>query len=364
MNRRHPDAWLTILPPLPPGAYVARGRRDLPFPLADPSYRLFAMARQALWQGVRALGLQEGEEILVPALHHGSEVEALVRTGLAPRFYDVGPDLAPAEDELESLITSRTRALYLIHTLGIPQDAPRWRRWCDERGLLLFEDAAMAWLSDWDGRPIGSFGDLAIFCLYKTVPVPDGGALVGPATAARPESRRRPGAARLLRRHASWLAQRSRPLARRMSEGYDPVYRPTDARIELGDPGSPASAGTALLLPRLADAAVAERRRDHYRRMLDALGDRVPEGFRELPAGASPFGFAIEADDTTACVRHFADFGVHGTHLWPIGHPLLAQGEHPRADALRVRTVTLPVHQGLREADVERVIEVARQYSA
>lgn len=360
MSARDPGAWLTILPPLAPAAYLQRPHADLPFPLAEPSFRLFAMARQALWQGVQAAGLQRGDEVVVPALHHGSEVEALIRAGLTPRFHDVGEDGGPREDELESLLTPRTRALYLIHTLGLPQDASRWRRWCDDRGLLLIEDAAMAWLGRWEGRPVGSFGDVAIFCLYKTVPVPDGGALVGPAAPA-PASRRRAGAGRLARRHASWVAQRSRRLARRMSETYDPVYRPTAARNELGDAGSPASVATAALLPRLADPSVAQRRNDNYRRLLDALGDRAVGPFRELPPGASPFGFPMDVDDTTRAVRHFADHGVHGTHLWPIGHPSLPTGgAHPHAELLRERTVTLPVHQGLREQDLERIVAAAR----
>ena len=65
--------------------------------------------------------------------------------------------------------------MYLIHYLGFPQDAPGWLRWCRERGLLLIEDAAQAWLASVGGRPLGSFGDMAIFSFYKAVGVPEGG---------------------------------------------------------------------------------------------------------------------------------------------------------------------------------------------
>ncbi|MGH2982051.1 MAG: DegT/DnrJ/EryC1/StrS family aminotransferase, partial [Solirubrobacterales bacterium] len=94
--------------------------------------------------------------MLVPAYHHGSDVGALVEAGLRCRFYDAGERLEPDPAELEGLLGGRTRALYLIHHLGFAQDAPRWRRWCDERGLLLIEDAAMAWPAELDGRPLGS----------------------------------------------------------------------------------------------------------------------------------------------------------------------------------------------------------------
>ncbi len=360
MRARDSDSWLTILPPLSPAAYLQPPRRELPFPLDQPSYRLFAMARRALWHGVKSLGIEHGAEVLVPGLHHGSEVEALIRAGFTPRFYDVDEGMAPREHELEACLGPRTRALYLIHALGIPQDPPRWRRWCDERGLLLIEDAAMALLSTWEGRPIGSFGDLAIFCLYKTVPVPDGGAVVGGASTARPTGRPRTGAARLLRRHAAWAAQRTPPIARAQSRTYDPVYRPSKERIVLGDLEAPAAVTTAYLLPRVADPAVAAQRRANYVRLLDALRDQVAPPFHDLPEGASPFAFPLDSDDVLGRARRFADRGVHATRLWPIGHPSSPPVDTPVAQRLRDRVVTLPVHQGLREIDLERIVEAGR----
>jgi dTDP-4-amino-4,6-dideoxygalactose transaminase len=61
--------------------------------------------------------------ILVPAYNHGSEIEALLRAGIVCRFYDVGESLEPDEEELEALLDTRVRPLYLIHYLGFPQDA-------------------------------------------------------------------------------------------------------------------------------------------------------------------------------------------------------------------------------------------------
>jgi len=113
--------------------------------------QLLARGRQCVWHGVRVLGLGEGDEVLVPAYHSGAEVTALVAAGIACRFYDGTELLEPDEAELAGLAGPRTRALYLTHFLGFPQDAARWRRWCGERGLLLLEDAAHAWLAEADG---------------------------------------------------------------------------------------------------------------------------------------------------------------------------------------------------------------------
>src|SRR5215216_2482227 len=177
-------------PPLPIGVYVRRPLHELPFPLDDPDCRIYSLARQGLYMGIKALGLGPGDEILAPAYHHGSEIEALVQAGIVCRFYDIGPSLEPDEKELEGLLGPRVRALHLTHFLGFPQDAARWRAWCDERGLLLIEDAAQAWLSSREGIPVGSHGDLSIFCLYKTFGLADGAAVICNPPLDPPSNRR------------------------------------------------------------------------------------------------------------------------------------------------------------------------------
>lgn len=82
-------------PPLPPDVYLRRPTRDPPFPLAAPDCLVLRKARQALFFGIQGLGLGPGDEVLLPAYHHGSEVEAFLRTGVSCRFYDVDPTLRP-----------------------------------------------------------------------------------------------------------------------------------------------------------------------------------------------------------------------------------------------------------------------------
>jgi hypothetical protein len=236
MRSTHVGVW----PPLPVDAYTRAPTEAPPFPLAERGCALFGRGRHALWQGVQALGLLPGDAVLVPAYHHGSEVEALARAGLRPLFYGGGPGLEPDEGELESLLGPAVRALYLIHYLGFPQQAAGWRAWCDERGLLLIEDGAQAWLASSDGAPVGSFGHLSFFCLYKAFGVPDGAAMFVTAPAPGPESKRRLGVARAARRHASWLLGRSPLLAAlggQLSVGSGPYLPARD--FERGDPGSP-----------------------------------------------------------------------------------------------------------------------------
>jgi dTDP-4-amino-4,6-dideoxygalactose transaminase/CelD/BcsL family acetyltransferase involved in cellulose biosynthesis len=350
---------LSVWAPLPPTPYGRRPAAELPYPLGEPGARLFRLGRDGLLHGVRALGLVPGDEVLVPAWHHGSEVEALLGAGLVPRFYDATAALAPDPAELERLRGPATRALHLTHYLGFPQDAPRWRRWCDDRGLLLFEDAAQAWLATVDSRPAGSFGDLSIVCLYKTVGVPDGAALVlrdRPADGR--ESTAGAALAALARRHAAWVAARSAPVgALAAALARDGDYR-SEQDFAVGEPAGP-SAASRFLLRRLA-LDVAPRRRAHYRLLLDELGDLVPSPFGALPEGASPFAFPVAVDDKRGLIERLAQSGVEGVDFWSVAHRALPAAEFPGAAGRRAGTVLLPVHQELRPPDVERIARAAR----
>lgn len=356
------DATLiTARPPLPLWIWTRAPSRRLPFPVGDSRCRLFTRARHGLWVGLRAAGVRPGDEALAPAYHHGSEIEALLRAGLTCGFYEATETLEPDEVELERLLTPRTRVLHLTHFLGFPQDAARWRRWCDERGLLLVEDAAMAWLAVRDGRPVGSDGDLAIYCLYKSFGVPDGGALFSradlPPTTARPK----PALAALAFVHALWLMRRSGLLSRLALLAHK--ERPYVARTEfaLGDPMSAPSSATILALPRVADVGAAGKRRANYRQLQSELSGMVSPAFRTLPPGASPFVFPIETDDKPALVARLRARGIRAYDLWPLPHPALAADAFPRAAALRARAVGLPVHQELRSDDLVRIAAAVRE---
>jgi CelD/BcsL family acetyltransferase involved in cellulose biosynthesis len=306
---------------------------------------------------VQALGLSPGDAVLVPSYHHGSEVQALAAAGLECRFYDIGPGLEPDDDELDGLLDGGVKGLHLIHYLGFPQDVGKWRAWCDERGLLLLEDAAQAWFAKRDGVSVGSVGDLAIFCLYKAIGVPDGAALALKGAPPGPESRRATGAGQLARGHVAWLLQRYEALGELATKRTDGRPYVAEDDFALGDPGSPPTAATTALLPRLADDHAAAVRRANYRILLDALGDRVPEGFSQVPNGASPFAFPIDTGEKERLLAGLRARGIGAVDLWSAPHPALPADDFPVASARRDRTVALPVHQELRPGDLERIVD-------
>jgi len=352
------DAW----PPLSPASYLRRPAAELPFPLAEPDSTLFSRGRHALYHGLRALGLGAGDEVLMPAYHHGSEVEAALRAGLRCRFYEATESLEPDGEELESLLGPKVRALHVTHFLGFPQDAQRWRRWCSERGLLLVEDAAQAWLGRHaDGRPLGADGDVAIFCLYKTFGLPDGAALRLPAVGVAEPSPNGIGARELTRRHADWLASRAGWAARlRSSLRRESPYVPS-ADFAFGDPRGGPSRATLFLLPRVAEPEATAARRRNYAFLLESLRRWVPSPFAELSPGAVPFVFPVESDGKAEVLAQLRRERIAALDFWSVPHQALAGEPFPAAARRRERTVGLPVHQELRPADVERIAAVAAQ---
>lgn len=356
---------LSIWPTLPVRAYQATRLTSLPFPLEDPRHRVFARARHGLWHGIHALGIRAGDVVLAPAYHHGSEIEALERAGVLCRFYDVDNTLRPDEDALEQLLASDVRALYLIHYFGFPQDVGRWRDWCTSHGLLLIEDAAMAFLSQRDDRPIGAAGDLAIYCLYKTFALPDGGAMFCSSPTPYPRGGRRLGVAQAALRSGSWLAQRSRAAATvhaAMGGDREPDW---GRDFGLGDPGTPPSRMTTAMIPRIVDGNAAERRRSNYAVLQRALGDRVDTLFDELPGGACPIAFIFRMDSTQQGAVHeaLAEQGVKLARFWLVPHPSVPSDGFDRSRDLRSSVVGLPVHQELSANDLDRIVDAIRRAS-
>jgi dTDP-4-amino-4,6-dideoxygalactose transaminase len=356
--------YYLVSPPLSPRAYLRRRARRLPFPLADEDCTIYSCARRALWHGVRALGLGEGDEVLVPEYHCGTEIEALQNAGLGLCWYELDRRLEPKEPALNDLIGARTRALFLIHYLGFPQDLARWRRWCDFRGLLLFEDAAPAWLASIDGAPVGSVGDLSIFSFRKTYGIPDGGAVVSNAHGAPTASARGLGLPMLARRHAEWAAMRSRLFGSALATWgvRRPVFAEEDYGNDsfgMGDPWTPPQRTSLAFLARLSDESTAARRRENYRYLLDRLGEHVLPPFDRLPEGSSPTMFPITTESRDELIGRLRHRGVHAVVNWPVPHPSFPADRFTEAAERRATTVCLPVHQELKRRDVERIAEAA-----
>src|SRR5947209_6393447 len=170
--------YVSAWPGLSPRDLLRSAAEGLPFPFGAARTTYFFRARNAIYHLFRALGFGAGDRVLVPAYHSGNETAAIRATGASLTYYPITRGLQPDFDALDRLCLPGTRALLAIHFLGWPQPIAELAAFCRERGLILVEDCALALLSETQGRPLGTFGDFAVFCLYKTLPLPNGGALV------------------------------------------------------------------------------------------------------------------------------------------------------------------------------------------
>src|SRR5438270_11382444 len=152
-------AWPHMLVPRPSAAV------PLVFPFDQPGLRYRYFARNAVWDAVQLLGLS-GKQVLLPAYHHGVELETLLAAGVKPIFFRVDAQMHADLEDAKKRLTPDTAALYLIHYAGFPQDVEGARQLCKEAGLHFVEDCALSLLSRRGREPLGSFGDVSIFCLY------------------------------------------------------------------------------------------------------------------------------------------------------------------------------------------------------
>ncbi|AKU90661.1 DegT/DnrJ/EryC1/StrS family aminotransferase [Vulgatibacter incomptus] len=348
-----------------------RPRAAAPYPLDDPSVRFYYFARNGIYALARLWGLA-GREILFPAYFHGVELEALLAAGVRPKFYPVGPRMQVDPAEVVARIGPDTRAIYLIHYVGFPGPVDELAEVCRERELLFVEDCALALLSCVGDRPLGTFGDAAIFCLYKTLPTPNGGAVVvrrgGPlglppgeqpplASTLAPilgslleGAEVRGGAAGRLLRSSVRLAARSltRPLrGHRVPTGTQHFDR---AHVGLA-----MSHLSRVVIGSQDFARIVERRRRNYFHLLGKLRGIAPPIFGELPPGVCPLFYPLQVGDKASALARLRAKGVDAVDFWRVAHPAVPAGAFPEAESLRRTVLEIPCHQDLEPADVERI---------
>jgi len=104
-------------------------------------------------------------------------------------FYRIADDFSADLDDVEERIGEDASALFVIHYFGFPQRLGPIKALCDRHGLKLIEDCALSLFSRDEEGPLGRVGDLALYSVYKTLPVPHGGFVVTKGTRGYPPLR-------------------------------------------------------------------------------------------------------------------------------------------------------------------------------
>ncbi|MFF4323189.1 DegT/DnrJ/EryC1/StrS family aminotransferase [Streptomyces sp. NPDC001568] len=282
----------------------------------------------ALEVALRAAGVGPGDEVIVPATTFVSSASAVSSVGATPVPADVRPDTFSLDlGSARESVTARTKALVVVHLGGQPADLTGARLLCDEKGLLLIEDSAQAVAAAWDGRPVGSAGDMTAmsFQAAKLWPAGEGGAVLIRSDGA-------------LAGRVERIANCGRP---RGSSDYDHLEPGTNARIS--------EFHAALVLSHMAGTdALWLRRKGTYERLdralpagaLAAVDPRVTRHDHYMVLLRLPEAALTDGLDNATTVRALAAEGIPARVLFPAWHLLPAF--RPPTGAPR----SLPVAEG------------------
>lgn len=122
----------------------------------------------ALQLTLQALGIGEGDEVLVPAMTWITDAEVVSNLGARPVFVDVGSDGLIDVSQIESKISSRTKAIIPVHLYGKCCEMDQLMLLAKHHELLVIEDCAQAIFAEMGGKKAGTFGDAAVFSFYPT----------------------------------------------------------------------------------------------------------------------------------------------------------------------------------------------------
>jgi dTDP-4-amino-4,6-dideoxygalactose transaminase len=123
----------------------------------------------ALEMAAILVGIEAGDEVIMPSFTFVSTANAVVLRGGRPVFVDIRSDtLNIDEEQIEAAITNRTKAIFPIHYAGVPAEMDRVNELAERYKLFVVEDAAQAIGSRYRGRNAGSIGHLAAFSFHET----------------------------------------------------------------------------------------------------------------------------------------------------------------------------------------------------
>jgi perosamine synthetase len=288
----------------------------------------------ALHLALAALGIGRGDEVLVPSYVCRSVLNALAYAGATPRLCDVNEDDHNISFfEAQRKRTRRTRAVIVAHMFGCPAVVDRFK----ELGLFVIEDCAHAIGAEHKGRPVGSFGDLAVFSFEGTKYIVAGQG--GMVTA---------NSAMLLNK----LRRLKEPDA--IEPGIKYTYRMTDLQAAVG----------RVQLSRLKEfigkrTAIAEA----YTKAFSGTGLTLPQHPSDGKHIFQRYMVRLKGPGA-GFMKRCTDLGVkvkQPVKPWPLHRYLGLSGkDFPHTEKIMRSGASIPIYPSLSDRDVARVVRVVR----
>jgi dTDP-4-amino-4,6-dideoxygalactose transaminase len=311
-----------------------------------------ASGTDALLMALLARGIGPGDAVIVPTFTFAATAEVVALVGATPLFADVSPDTYNLDPKrLDGAFHAARgagvtpRAVIAVDLFGQPADYDQIEAFCAEHGLFLIADAAQSFGATWQGRRVGSIGDVACTSFFPAKPLGcygDGGAIFT-------DDAELAAVLRSLRVHGQGTNK------------YDNVRIGLNGRLD--------TIQAAVLLQKLAvfddEIAARDRVARRYQRELTDVVD-VPALRPEATSAWAQFTVGIEERDDVADALGAA--GVPTAIYYPVplhrqpaynGYPVASDGL-PVSDRLASRVLSLPMHPYLSESVQDRVVGALR----
>ncbi len=326
--------------------------------------------------------IKPGDEVISVAAGFPTTINPIIQQGAIPVFLDVDiPTYNINVTKLEEAVTPKTKAVFIAHTLGNPFNLKAIRELCDKYNLWLIEDCCDALGSKYDGKKVGTFGDLATVSFYPAhhITMGEGGAVFTNNDQLKviAESFRdwgrdcycQPGADNTCgKRFCQRLGQ--------LPFGYDHKYTYSHLGFNLKITDMQAACGLAQLT-RLDE--FVEKRKENFNYLKNKLQDCVE--FLELPEATpnsepSWFGFPITIKETagfsrTDLLNYLNDNNI-GTRLlfagnvtkqpYMEGRNYRVIGELTNSDRIMNQTFWVGIYPGLTSEMLDHTAEMIRQF--
>ncbi len=313
----------------------------------------------ALHLAVLAAGIGPGDEVIVPSLTFVATVNCIKYVGGTPVFCDVvaKDNLCIDPDQIEKLITTKTKAVIVMHYGGFACNLNRIVEICNKHNLSLIEDACHGPMSEYEGKKLGTFGIAGCFSFFsnKNISTGEGGIIVTNSEEIYEKIK-------LLRSHGMTTMSYERSTGH--STSYDVIglgynYRFNDIL---------AGVGLVQLDKLMPDILKRQHLRERY---IELLGDddRIIIPFKDYNLFSSLYIFPIVLNNGDAAYRdairqYLADNGVQTSMHYPPVHRFSIYKKYPVnlpvTEFVADHEITIPMYGGLKEDEVNYICKTIK----
>jgi hypothetical protein len=343
--------------------------------------------------GIKALGISPEQNILIPSYNCGTEIDPILDQKIQIKYYKIKRNLKVDLEDLLHQIDANSAAILVVHYLGFPQPIEEIKKICIRNNLFLIEDCAHAFLSTYKSENLGSFGDISVFSMRKTLPIPNGGSLVINNEKLHFEDKQiRSSPLSTYFIAVELIKNRTQPdnrsilnkltdlclmivdyingivkLALRVIKKLFPykglaLIHVNYYEFEKELATWKISPFSERIMSNMDYRKIKEIRRENFEHLLlnmPTMSD-TEVVFKRLPEGVCPLFFPLIVKDRPFYYQNLKKMGITSFQYWRYMHSAVPWDDFPESKFLKNHLLGLPIHQDIKIDYLERMIEVLK----